>query len=64
MISRVVRGIYEAKCDRCGKWDEFDAADRAHARRRFIDHGWQDGDTARNEELICSDCVALEKETA
>lgn len=62
MIHRVIAGIYETKCDRCGQTDEFKAADRVHARRRFLDHGWQDGDAARNEELICPDCVALEKE--
>ena len=62
MINRVVPGVYEVKCDRCGQTDEFKAASRDHARKRFIDHGWQDGRPGTAEELICPDCVALEKE--
>lgn len=62
MITRVNHEVYEAHCDRCGQTHETDAAGREHARRRFIYHGWRDGDAKRNEELICPDCVALEKE--
>ena len=59
MIHRVIAGTYETKCDRCGQTDEFKAGSRDHARRRFLDHGWEDGDPTKNEELICGDCVAL-----
>lgn len=59
MINRVVSGIYEAKCDRCGQTDEFKAGNRDHARRRFLVYGWQDGAEGTIEEIICPDCVAV-----
>ena len=62
MIANVLGPVYEANCDRCGQTDEFKAGSRDHARRRFIEVGWQDGDPAKDEEIICPDCVALEKQ--
>lgn len=56
---------YETRCPRCGHWGVVHgAADRDAARDKFILQGWQEGDrtAAKPEDIVCPDCVAVEKE--